>query len=254
MSNVIPLNNASPREDASPFDALRHTDEHGEYWLARELMAPLGYGQWRRFADAVERAAVALRTNGEDPNVHIALLPGSAKRPGLPGAADYRLTREGVYATIQGADPRKPEIAAGWAYFRARTRQAETGAGTRLDPDLQRIFDLTVGMQQTRNEVQAIARHQIAMAGQLAGLTGTVADVAARVHAVEGHTGWWTALGYARRYGLRTDHPYLVRLGTRASAVGRYAGVEPVKMDNAVFGSVNQFPGWVRNQAVRETA
>src|SRR5262249_6152872 len=100
-------------------------------------------------------------------------------------------------------------------------------------------------MQLTRDEVKAIARHQVAMAGQLAGLTGSVADVAARVHAIEGHTGWWTALGYAKRYGLRTDHPYLVRLGARASAIGRHAGVEPVKMDNAVSGRATQSPAGV---------
>lgn len=104
----------------SLFEALKHWDERGEYWLARDLMKPLGYSRWQRFADAIERAQVALRTNGEDPDQHITDVGKKMIKE------DYRLTRYGVYATIQGADPRKPEIAAGWAYFRVKTRQAET--------------------------------------------------------------------------------------------------------------------------------
>lgn len=113
----------------SPFDSIRRVDERGEYWLARELVAPLGYTNWRRFADAIDRARVALSTNREDPNVHIErLTPPSNGRGAASPRDDYRLTRYGVYATIQGADPRKPEIAAGWAYFRVRTREAEVQA------------------------------------------------------------------------------------------------------------------------------
>jgi hypothetical protein len=251
MSNVVPLSGGSP------FDALRHVDEHSEYWLARELMAPLGYARWERFADAIERAIVALNANDEDPRDHIA---GAAKivqtGHGQKSIPDYRLSRYGVYATIQGADPRKPEIAAAWAYFRVRTREAEVGlgAGMLLDPDLQRIYDLTVGMQQTREELRTLARDQKELAGELATVSGNVADVAARLGAIEGHTGWWTALGYAKRRGLRTDNPYLARLGKQASSIGQRVGIEPVKTDNAVFGSVNQWPEWVWNQAASDVA
>jgi hypothetical protein len=249
MSNVVPLTGGSP------FDALRHVDTRSEYWLALEITAPLGY-TWRRFTDAIERGRIALQTNGQDPDLHIQFLTTpSGTQGGRPGS-DYRMTREGVYATIQGADPRKPEIAAAWAYFRVRTREAEVGMGAtvRLDPDLQRIYDLTVGMQQTREELRALARDQKELAGELATVSGTVADVAARVDAIEGHTGWWTALGYAKRNGLRTDNPYLARLGKRASTIAQRAGIEPVKMDNAIFGSVNQWPQWVWDQAASDVA
>ena len=37
MSLAIAHNNESP------FDSIRRTDEHGEYWLARDLMPILGY-------------------------------------------------------------------------------------------------------------------------------------------------------------------------------------------------------------------
>lgn len=164
----------------SPFDALKHGDSRGEFWLARELMAPLGYEQWRRFADAIERAKVALAANEERPDEHIEFLPAPAKTSGGRPGVDYRLTRYGVYATIQGADPRKPEIAAAWGYFRVRTRQAETGAGgLHFDPDLQRIVELTIGMQQTRDEVKAIERQQKRIVGELAAMAEDVADLKA---------------------------------------------------------------------------
>lgn len=40
----------------SPFNTLRHEDESGEYWLARELQPVMGYGTWERFGGVIERA------------------------------------------------------------------------------------------------------------------------------------------------------------------------------------------------------
>ena len=172
----------------SLFDALRHEDENGEFWWARELVKPLGYTNWRRFEEAIERGAAALLANGEFPEPHIKTLTAPSKSPGPKSMKDYRLTRYGVYAVIQGADPRKPEIAAGWAYFRVRTREAELAEPKlpELDPDLQRIMELTIGMQQTRNELTAVKREQVRIADELtvtadkvASLEEDVADIKA---------------------------------------------------------------------------
>ncbi len=39
------------------FEGLKLTNDHGaEYWSARDLQPLLGYSQWRRFEQAVERA------------------------------------------------------------------------------------------------------------------------------------------------------------------------------------------------------
>lgn len=108
------------------FDKLRHEDENGEFWWARELAEPLGY-TWRRFTDAIERARIAIDVNGEEPDIHIHgwTQPSNQGRGAGATRTDYRVTRYGAYAIIQGGDPRKPEIAAGWAYFRVKTREAE---------------------------------------------------------------------------------------------------------------------------------
>lgn len=107
----------------SPFDAIRRLDERGEYWLARELMPLLGYEQWRRFEDAIERAAVAARNAGHDPYDAFCRLrqEGTGGRP----RDDFRLTRYAAYLVAMNGDPRKPEIAAAQTYFATKTREAE---------------------------------------------------------------------------------------------------------------------------------
>ncbi|MEH1013063.1 BRO family protein [Micromonospora sp. CPCC 206060] len=81
-----------------------------------------------------------------------------------------------------------------------------------------------------------------------------LADVTARVDAIENRTGWWIALAFAKRQGLPTDHSYLLRLGKRAASIARAAGVEPVKTDSVVYGTVNSLPEWAWEQAAGEIA
>lgn len=119
----------------SPFDAIRHVNEHGEVWSARELMPVMGYGaDWRNFADAINRATAACRNAGYDPADHIGdatkmVRIGSGAQRAVP---DFRLTRFGAYLVAMNGDPRKPEIAAAQTYFAVKTREAETGVHRKL--------------------------------------------------------------------------------------------------------------------------
>ena len=55
------------------FEELRRTNQHGaEYWSARDLQPLLGYGQWRRFEDAVKRAMTSCEASGNSAEHHFA--------------------------------------------------------------------------------------------------------------------------------------------------------------------------------------
>ena len=115
----------------SPFDAIRHVDEYGEYWLARELMPLLGYDKWERFAEAVERARTAIANSGQDPDSACSRLREDvATRGNTPDTirSNYRMTRYGAYMAALNGDSRKPEVAAAQTYFAVKTREAEVMA------------------------------------------------------------------------------------------------------------------------------
>lgn len=110
------------------FEDLKQINEHGaEYWSARALQALLGYSQWRRFEQAIERAISSCKESGNSPGHHFA----SAGKPitGGKGAVqvvdDYHLSRFACYLIAQNGDPRKPEIAQAQKYFAIQTRRQE---------------------------------------------------------------------------------------------------------------------------------
>ena len=110
------------------FEGLRQINEFGaEYWSARDLQALLGYSQWRRFEQAIERALSSCRESGNPPEHHFA---GAGKPiPGGKGAVqvvnDFHLSRFACYLIAQNGDPRKPEIAQAQQYFAIQTRRQE---------------------------------------------------------------------------------------------------------------------------------
>ena len=117
-----------PSDAQKDFEALKLTNEHGaEYWSARDLQNLLGYGQWRRFEDAIKRAIVSSESSGNDPNYHFA----GAGKPIVGGkgavqvAADYHLSCFACYLIAQNGDPRKPEIAHAQKYFAIQARKQE---------------------------------------------------------------------------------------------------------------------------------
>lgn len=110
------------------FENLKRTNEYGaEYWSARELQSALGYSQWRRFEQAIERAMVACETSGNPQGNHFA----GVGKPILGGKGatqivqDYHLSRFACYLIAQNGDPRKAEIAQAQRYFAVQTRRQE---------------------------------------------------------------------------------------------------------------------------------
>ena len=122
------------------FEELKQVNEHGaEYWSARALQPMLGYSQWRRFEQAIERAITSCKESGNPPEHHFA---GAGKmielgKGGQRDVDDYQLSRFACYLIAQNGDPRKPEIARAQQYFAIQTRRQELS--DQLAADVERL-------------------------------------------------------------------------------------------------------------------
>lgn len=105
-------------------DSYAHVIDGVEYWLARDLMEPMGYTRWENFAEVVKRAKVSCETNKTPVDSHFRdttkmVTAGVAAR----AVKDYKLTRYACYLIAQNGDSNKPEIALAQAYFAVQTRR-----------------------------------------------------------------------------------------------------------------------------------
>ena len=105
-------------------DSYAHVEDGVEYWLARDLMEPMGYTRWENFAEVIKRAKVSCETNKTPVDSHFRdttkmVSAGVAAR----AVKDYKLTRYACYLIAQNGDSNKPEIALAQAYFAVQTRR-----------------------------------------------------------------------------------------------------------------------------------
>jgi DNA-damage-inducible protein D len=55
------------------FESIKQVNPYGqEYWSARDLATLLGYSQWRRFEETIQRAIVAYEQSGNTVANHFA--------------------------------------------------------------------------------------------------------------------------------------------------------------------------------------
>ncbi len=110
------------------FEDIKHIDEEGkEYWLARELQSTLGYHQWRRFNEVINRAIISCDNSKIEINDHFAKVGkmvdiGSETSRSID---DYKLSRYACYLIAQNGDSRKEVIALAQTYFAIQTRKQE---------------------------------------------------------------------------------------------------------------------------------
>lgn len=118
-----------PKSVTEKLDAVKELTENGvEFWMARQLMAVLGYDNWENFEKtAIGRAVDAFIAAEEEPSDHfletkvMVGLGSGAQR----GVRDYFLSRPACYLIAMNGDPRKAEIAEAQRYFAIQTRNME---------------------------------------------------------------------------------------------------------------------------------
>jgi len=240
----------------SPFERIRRERVDGsEYWSARELMVPLGYGQWRRFKDAIERAEAACANSG---NAVTSNFAGAGKiNSSGRSSEDVHLSRYGAYLVAMNGDPRKPEIAAAQTYFAVKTREAEALPRTMTfsqDPvpvrntDLAAIRALVDAIEDTRAEQERLALAQDELGDR-------VLETEDRLASIEGRRDRMTAVAYSRQFGLpagHCTHAYLNHLGRVAARVGKAQGLEPEKARDEKYGWANMWPVAIWDAAYAE--
>jgi len=121
------MSNQQPQH-VSPFDAIRREDEQeNEYWSARELGKLLGYGEYRFFKNAIQKAEEACKQSGQAISDHFVHTHGMIKtgKGAQRKVDDVLLTRYACYLIVENADPSKPIVALGQTYFAVQTRRQE---------------------------------------------------------------------------------------------------------------------------------
>ena len=109
------------------FEQCAYENEGVEYWLARDLMEPLGYARWENFSKVIEKAKTACETSGATVTDHfrdvtkMVTIGSGAERE----TDDITLTRYACYLIAQNGDPKKEPIAFAMTYFAVQTRKIE---------------------------------------------------------------------------------------------------------------------------------
>ena len=203
------------------FESIKHINEYGEeYWLARELQPVLEYAQWRRFADAIERAKLACKNSGYEVDDHFADV---GKMVDIGSGAereidDVMLSRYACYLIVMNGDPRKEVIAIGQTYFAVKARQQEL---------IDNYEELTEDQKRLAIRNEMIAHNKsLAEAAQMAGV------VDPRDYAIfqnKGYQGLYGGLGakeiHARK-GLKKSQKILDHMGSTELAANLFRATQ----------------------------
>jgi DNA-damage-inducible protein D len=105
----------------------------------------LGYGEYRKFKNAIEKAQEACLNSGQDVADHFVHVGGMIEvgKGARRKVEDVHLTRYACYRLVENADTSKPIVALGQTYFAMQTRRQEINdelALTSLPEDQKRLI------------------------------------------------------------------------------------------------------------------
>lgn len=215
------MNNEIARYSEETFESIKHVNEYGnEFWYARELQRVLEYTQWRRFADAIERAKLACSNSGYSASEHFADAGKSSPMPhgGVRILEDYRLSRYACYLIVMNGDPRKEVIAVGQTYFAVKTRQQELiDHYDELSEDQKRLA--------IRKEMKAHNK-SLAEAAQKAGVIKSYDFAIFQNYGYQGLYGGLGAKEIHARKGLKENEQILDHMGSTELAANLFRATQ----------------------------
>jgi DNA-damage-inducible protein D len=194
--------------EGSPFDRIRRTDEHGEWWSARDLQPLLGYLRWEDFRNSIERAKIAINNSGQTADLHAS---ERSEASGRTARTNYKLSRYGAYMVAMNGDPRKAEVAAAQTYFAVQTRKAETAAVATpaLPQDYEEALVALLGKVRENKALEAENKVLVPKAGKWDAFLNTdglcgMTELADLLHTdVRSLTGWLVTVGVFRKQTSR---------------------------------------------------
>lgn len=235
----------------SPFDSIRHINEYGaEYWDARELMPVLGYKQWRRFADTIDRAKVSCEVSGNTVSDHFADVGKTIAMPkgATKTISDYHLSRYACYLIAMNGDPRKEAIALAQSYFAIKTREQELSENfENLTEDQKRLA--VRGELIRHNKSLADAAHQ-------AGVETPMEYATFQNYGYMGLYGGLKAKDIARRKGLKKGQHILDHMGSTELAANLFRATqtdEKLRRDHVKGKAAANQTHYTVGQKVRQT-
>lgn len=213
--------NSLTKYSEETFESIKHVNEYGqEYWLARELQPILEYAQWRRFAEAIDRAKLACQNSGFNVADHFADV---GKMVDIGSGAEREidevmLSRYACYLIVMNGDPRKEVIAVGQSYFAVKTRQQEL---------IDDYDELTEDQKRLAIRSEMIAHNKsLAEAAQMAGVEDPK-DYA--IFQNKGYQGLYGGLGakeiHARK-GLKKSQKILDHMGSTELAANLFRATQ----------------------------
>lgn len=215
------MSNEIARYSEDTFESIKHVDEYGrEFWYARELQRVLEYTQWRRFADAIQRAKLACSNSGYNVSEHFADAGKSSPMPhgGVRILEDYKLSRYACYLIVMNGDPRKEVIAVGQTYFAVKTRQQEL---------IDHYDELSEDQKRLAIRKEMIAHNKsLAEAAQMAGVEAGQ-DFA--IFQNKGYQGLYGGLGVKEiheRKGLKKNEKILDHMGSTELAANLFRATQ----------------------------